>query len=261
MRAGLYVLMMVGAGLAPSQAMYAQEAGIPLEAGLNREVLKAVAAMPQGGGYIAGGQATRAFTGSMKVGATGLILEPQTATPSYCSAATYQVFLRVLQKQAEAGNLALEPAQWTTLLARGQRDGDGIWGRWNANGPGTARLFYELDLGKNFTRFELAQPGDFMKIFWTGEIGAREHGHSVVYLGRQTIVGVEHIRFWSSNQPGGYGQKSVPRSKVAFAIFSRLEKPGNLQRVTSLSKSDRYLGSLLKVSTSLQEVSLQCGLR
>jgi hypothetical protein len=70
------------------------------------------------------------------------------------------------------------------LLIRGQGDGVGIWGRWNANGPGTARLFEELHLGKNFTSFEEARPGDFMKIFWNDNIGGTESGHSVIYLGR-----------------------------------------------------------------------------
>jgi hypothetical protein len=37
-------------------------------------------------------------------------------------------------------------------MIRGQRDGEGIWGRWNANGPGTARLFHEMNLGENFER-------------------------------------------------------------------------------------------------------------
>ena len=99
------------------------------------------------------------------------------------------------------------------LLVRGQRDGEGVWGRWNANGPGTARLFHELDLGRNFTDYALARPGDFMKIFWTSEVGRAERGHSVVYIGRELVGGTERVRFWSSNKPAGYGEKSVPRTE------------------------------------------------
>jgi hypothetical protein len=62
-------------------------------------------------------------------------------------------------------------------------DGESLWGRWNANGPGTARLFYELGLGRNFTSFSAARPGDFLKIFWTDAVGKNENGHSVIFLG------------------------------------------------------------------------------
>ena len=94
-------------------------------------------------------------------------------------------------------------------------------GRWNANGPGTARLFYELRLGTNSTDFSSAKPGDFMKIFWTPEVGNTEHGHSVVYLGTETKNAEPYVRFWSSNVPAGYGEKSVPAEQNRAGIFSR----------------------------------------
>ena len=71
------------------------------------------------------------------------------------------------------------------LIIRDQRDGEGIWGRWNANGPGTARLFHELGLGSNFDNFDQAKPGDFMKIFWSRQVGKSEHGHSTIFLGME----------------------------------------------------------------------------
>ena len=89
----------------------------------------------------------------------------------------------------ERGDLRLNDETLDQLMIRGQRDGAGIWGRWNANGPGTARLFYELGLGRNFDDFEAAQPGDFMKIFWSEEVGRAEHGHSVIYLGMEKKIG------------------------------------------------------------------------
>jgi hypothetical protein len=42
------------------------------------------------------------------------------------------------------------------IISSSQRDGAGIWGRWNANGPGTARLFYELGLGQIALRMGVA---------------------------------------------------------------------------------------------------------
>src|SRR5690606_37168739 len=123
----------------------------------------------------------------------------------------------------------------------------------NANGPGAARLFHELGLGRNFDRYEEARPGEFMKIFWTTEVGSRERGHLVVYLGRRTVNGEERVRFWSSNQPGGYGEKEVPRARIAHALFSRLENPQAFAAAPSLPKTDPYLASLLKVRSSIAE--------
>ena len=160
----------------------------------------------------------------------------------------------------DAGLLNLNYATLTALMIRqGQRDGEGIWGRWNANGPGTARLFYELGLGHNFTNFSDAQPGDFMKIFWNDEVGKLEHGHSVIYLGMEKRDGVDYVKFWSSNVPAGYGEKSVPRSKIVRAIFSRLEIPANLARVEQMPGLDAYLYGLQTKRSSFAEVQQKCG--
>src|SRR6202034_999468 len=96
-------------------------------------------------------------------------LHADTATPSFCSSATYLVFLKTLGAMQRTGRIALPAQIWSGLLPGFQPDGTGVWGRWNANGPGTARLFYELKLGKNFASLDAAKAGDFMKIFWTDE--------------------------------------------------------------------------------------------
>ena len=157
--------------------------------------------------------------------------------------------------------LQIDRALWAALLPLKLADGEGLWGRWNANGPGTPRLFHELELGSNFTSFEDARPGDFMKIFWTDAVGRDEHGHSVVFLGLQSQDGTESVRFWSSNKPGGYSEKSVPRSKIARAIFSRLDNPRNISRVTLLPARDAYLAGLLTKNSSFAEAGRMCGFR
>src|SRR5204863_8378 len=81
------------------------------------------------------------------------------------------------------GDLHLDYATLEKLIIRDQRDGEGIWGRWNANGPGTARLFHELQLGSNFDNFDQAKPGDCMKIFWSRQVGKSEHAHSTIFVG------------------------------------------------------------------------------
>jgi hypothetical protein len=65
------------------------------------------------------------------------------------------------------------------------------------------------------------------------------------------------IQFWSSNKPDGYGLKSVPRSRIAYAIFSRLEAPGNIERATGLMSRNSYLASLLTSDSSIAEAVKQ----
>ena len=92
-----------------------------------------------------------------------------------------------------------------------------------------------------------------MKIFWSKNVGRRENGHSVIFLGLTARPDGEYVRFWSSNLPGGYGEKEVPRAKVAAAIFSRLMNPENLSRIHGVPATDAYLASLLRKKSSLAE--------
>lgn len=224
----------------------------------NDLVLQAVASMPRGGGYSPSGAANRALRNAVITSGDSLRIDPLHAVPSYCSSATYLVFLKVLSTLQSEHRVTLAPPTLATLVPAGQPDGTGIWGRWNANGPGTARLFYELGLGGNFTDLSAAQPGDFMKIFWNDGIGASEHGHSVIYLGRTTREGVECVRFWSSNIPGGYGEKSVPLGRIRRMLFSRLEHPSAISG--TLPRTDAYLASLQHRSSAAGEMAVQCGL-
>ncbi len=115
-------------------------------------------------------------------------------------------------------------------------------------------------LGQNFGNFDQAKPGDFMKIFWSRQVGKNEHGHSTIFLGTENHFGVQYVRYWSSNIPSGYGEKSVPRSKIAYAIFSRLETPANLARISTAPSVDSYLASLLRTRSSIAEAGTKCGL-
>lgn len=228
---------------------------------LNKLVLEQIREMPRGGGYAINQVALIRLRSAAHFQSGKFVLLPNNASPSFCSGATYLIFLKTIEDLRSEGALQLDYDTLMELMIRnGQRDGQGVWGRWNANGPGTARLFHELGLGRNFIEFEAARPGDFMKIFWTTEIGKAERGHSVIYLGREQRDGVEHIRFWSSNLPGGYGEKSVPRTKIARAIFSRLERPENLVRVKAMPALDSYLAGLLTRSSDLSEAKSKCGI-
>lgn len=234
---------------------------VTLHAGnLNQTILEQIKEMPSGGKYSATRYATIKLESAAHFESGKFFILPDAASPSYCSGATYLVFLKSIERLRDAGQLSLSYSTLNALMIRqGQRDGEGIWGRWNANGPGTARLFYELGLGRNFTDFSQAQPGDFMKIFWNDEVGKLERGHSVIYLGMEKKDGVDYVRFWSSNIPAGYGEKSVPRSKIVRVIFSRLETPENLGRIDNVPDVDVYLASLLSRRSSFQEAQQKCG--
>ena len=149
---------------------------------------------------------------------------------SFCSSATYLLFTEVLEELQKKGGLEIASPVVTELsdvgdkknVIMGKMDGIGIFGHWNADGPGTAVLFEKLDLGTNFSSFEKAKPGDFLKIFWNENIGKGERGHLVVYLG--TSPDGSAIQVWSSNttntdRSSGYGTMWVEKSRIKRALF------------------------------------------
>jgi hypothetical protein len=234
----------------------------PADAGdsLNGLVLEQLKKMPTGGKYSVSHFAKIRLQSAAHFESGKFFILPAAASPSFCSGATYLVFIKTIETLRERGQLHLDFPTLEQLMIRDQHDGEGIWGRWNANGPGTARLFHELGLGPNFVDFDEAQPGDFIKIFWSRQVGRSEHGHSAIYLGKVDRAGVEYVRYWSSNVGAGYSEKEVPRTKIAAAIFSRLETPANLTRINDTPMVDSYLASLLSKRSSFAEATSRCGL-
>jgi len=224
----------------------------------NDLILEQIKKMPQGGHYSVSHFAKIRLQSSAHFESGKFFIVP--SGPSFCSGATYLVFIKTIEALRARGDLHLEYSTLEGLIIRDQHDGEGIWGRWNANGPGTARLFHELGLGRNFDSVDQAKPGDFMKIFWSHQVGRNEHGHSTIFLGMENRPDGQYVRYWSSNIPSGYGEKSVPRSKIAYAIFSRLETPANLARINSAPYVDTYLASLLRTRSSISEAGTKCGL-
>jgi hypothetical protein len=101
-----------------------------------------------------------------------------------------------------------------------------------------------------------------MKIFWNPNVGRHEHGHSAIFLGVKQENGVEMVHFWSSNIPYGFGEKTVPKTKIASVIFSRLQNAQNIQRaLNTLSPRNVYLGSLISKDSSLAEALQESGVR
>ena len=226
----------------------------------NVMIVDAIGGMPEGGSYRANITAMTALRSAVRSANSQLVIDPARATPSFCSGATYLVFLSVLEQLHRQGKIALDEETLRALLVQEhQADGAGVWGRWNANGPGTARLFYEAGLGRNFSSFEEARPGDFMKIFWNDEIGSREAGHSVVYLASVSKPEGEFVRYWSSNQPNGFGIAEIPRTRIKRVLFSRLEHPELIRNILTIPPRDNYLAAMLKRPSSGEEVARMVG--
>src|SRR5438105_12659427 len=127
----------------------------------NSLILDQIKQMPQGGRYSVSHFAKIRLQSAAHFESGKFFILPSAASPSFCSGATYLVFIRTIEALRESGQLHLDFPTLEQLLIRDQHDGEGIWGRWNANGPGTARLFHELGLCRNFENFSEAQPGDF----------------------------------------------------------------------------------------------------
>ena len=193
--------------------------------------------------------------------------------PSFCSEACYMALLKALSDWDT--NRVISPAAWRNLkpyTVEGtawpvQSDGEGCWGRANANGPGFAVLAARLGAGKNlyigsrdeyattaayWERWESVQKGDFVKLFWNRHIGAdetaAEAGHMVIFLSRtrSTLNGRRDdiITYWSSNGSGtnvngGYGITSCRASKIYRAVRTRITNPAAFDRAKEIPPLSR----------------------
>ncbi|MEP4078540.1 hypothetical protein [Haloferula sp.] len=209
----------------------------------NSRVLAAVRTMPSGGGYDGSDATKNLLRGACDLTDGGIRVSPNRAKPSFCSGATYLVLLEALGTGSEV-----------LLPEIDHQDGYGVFGRWNSNGPGSAKLVGDLGAGVNFTSWDKARPGDFLKIWWTDKIGGRERGHLVVYLGHDA----KRVKFWSSNQPGGYGTKSVPRADCRRVLFTRITRPERFAGAEKLPAVDPWLARMLREDFTWDEVASKC---
>lgn len=226
-------------------------------------MLRALKDMPKGGGYSVKAPASRNLSTKAVVWnetAQKMHIDVQAAQPSFCSGACYVALLHALEIWQTSTGAALPAAAWKALDVHGQADGTGVWGRANANGPGFSKLVHDLKAGESFTDIAAARPGDFLKFFWNEEIGAKERGHMVVFLGTQQVEGQPHIRYWSANMPDGYSERSIPLSKMHHLIFTRITLPANFANAATLPPTDAWLRDMQKKSVDFKEVSLNCGI-
>lgn len=236
-------------------------------------ILRKIAEMPRTGGYasyrkdLPEGQRLRDLEqtvgdlgAALKVGPGGkLKVNPSAADKlSFCSSATYLLFCEVVAELQREGIVSSDRQLSRELADVGERekviagkmDGVGIFGHWNADGPGTAMLFHRLGLGRNFYGLEHARPGDFLKIFWNENIGKGERGHLVVFLGMNAAGNA--VQVWSSNLKNsdgssGYGTMWVEKERIKRAVLSRLEHPENLLHWLKFSNPEKTSDYLVRI--------------
>lgn len=232
--------------------------------------------------------------------------DPVKAQPSFCSSATYAVLIKALLMWDDKHGQRISRQAWVNMKpyvgiadelnpsGLSQGDGVGFWGCCNANGPGIGVLVAELNAGESFTAFrgaktaefketpdepyltdeqwaahpiwQLAKPGDMMKIFWNrnesrghdggaiiGDDGVDGHrqeaGHSVVFLG---IDKDGEVHYWSSNGPGehpetmGYGRAHCPTADIQRVVFTRITHPERFDNARNMGPNsvNRYLRDL-----------------
>ena len=220
----------------------------------NAMVLDIIKDLPTGGGYSLGSDFVSPAVQTHNIGGGRWEMRVYDGHPSHCTGATYALFAHLIAVLHNSGRITLTPDELHSLevkrsLADGTElvDGDGPFWIFNSNGAGVAALFKHTGIGMSFRDDKLAyaRPGDFLKMFWNDNVGASEHGHQVVYLGRRDVGGRDMICFWGSQHQtvkkrgghkeplyfpvkagatvvDGYGEACRPRGDIKDMIFSRI---------------------------------------
>ena len=248
----------------------------------NEILLRVISETKNGGGYYTGSRkdeehprtTAEGLAEAFAMGKEGVSIDLSKARPSYCSSAVYMVMLKTLLMWDQSGAISekawenLRPYPQKGMAYPAQNDGVGCWGRANANGPGAAVLVRELKAGKNlyigapseykkagsyWNAWAKAEPGDLLKIFRTKDIGTKERGHMVVYLGHRYALDRDGKRddviyYWSSqSSTDGYGIASCPASEIFRAVLTKVKDPAAFDNAKTIAPTDTdpWLASLI----------------
>jgi hypothetical protein len=203
--------------------------------GYNREILKAIDIVQKsaidGGGYFIG---IKADPPESPIGYNlsllgNKLLEAPRKT-SYCSGATYAVFIEALNliladKQQNIPPNNIEAMRMQEPDGRRREDDVKFWGKWNTDGYGNhIALVQYAGIGKQISA-EDARPGDFVNISWV-----KGGGHSTIFLGFYIDEHKDTNIVYFSSQKGtnGLGDQIVNINKVEELMFVRLTEPEKL---------------------------------
>src|SRR4051794_40449217 len=90
----------------------------------NQLILQQVQAMPKGGNYSVTRVAKIRLQSAAHFESGKFFVVPAGAAPSFCSGATYLVFIRTIEELRASGRLNLDLATLNQLMIRDQRDGE-----------------------------------------------------------------------------------------------------------------------------------------
>lgn len=220
----------------------------------NRLVLDIIRTLPEGGGYSTGKPFQLPTVTAHNLGAGNWEMRVFDGFPSHCASAAFTVFARLVAVLHNGGEVRLTPDQLAGFDPKRRApdgtplvDGQGIFQIFNANGAGVAAFLAHSGTGMNFRDDKLlyARAGDFLKLFWSENVGASEKGHQVIYTGHRLIDGRDMVCFWGSQRQTkkkrtggfeplyfpagadaavheGYGEACRPRADIKAMIFSRV---------------------------------------
>ncbi len=185
---------------------------------------------------------------------------PSKLSPSFCSGAVYIALLSALMHWDSTNpDIAFTEEDWDSMLPRSVQDGEGVWGWANANAAGFANLIHQLGAGYSFTNPAQAKHLDIIKIWWTKEIGGREHGHLAILIKQDP----KHYYIWGSHQRDEKGQegiyiKRIAKSDIGRVLFTRITQPAAFQRAEDIGY-DPWLNALLYTPVSWEETLKRAG--
>lgn len=200
--------------------------------GYNRQILQAMdkvmAIRPDGGGYYTGiGDSPVGYSLALN----GYNLINPIKNSSYCSGATYTVFIEALNLINsnyinQMNSSQLDAVRMQRADGTPRPDNELLWGLWNNDFWGVADAMVAFaNVGQVIPPYA-ARPGDFLKIQWT-----KSSGHFVIFLG--WIKGANGlpvgVRYWSSNTgTNGYGESEHSISSIYALLPVRLTNPDNI---------------------------------
>ncbi len=203
--------------------------------GYNLDILKAMdiiqQSAPDGGGYFIGIKANPPESPigyNLKLLGNELLKAPRTT--SYCSGASYAVFIEALNlifanEEKKISDENIEAIRLQEPDGSRREDDIKFWGKWNTNGYGNhIALVQYSGIGKQISAKE-ARPGDFVNISWKNG-----NGHSTVFLGWyiDEDKDTNMVYFSSQKATNGIGDQIVDVKSIAEVMFVRLTNPEDL---------------------------------
>src|SRR5207244_6202588 len=111
-------------------------------AGLNSLILEQIQKMPTGGKYSVSHFAKIKLESAAHFESGKFFVIPTAPYPSFCSGATYIVFIKTIEALSDSGQLQLDLATINQLVIRVKHDDEGLWGHWYAIGTRKAQIIY-----------------------------------------------------------------------------------------------------------------------